>query len=127
MKRFSWNSSNLSLSTIFSLDPLDLKLLGLIKKLVICERLSGSTIIIKSLLKISPLRFPFFSRNFEYSYSVLTQSIFWDRLQSSSVTKDFKARSSALINALLSSILTNSGKLGSAVKYEFIKLQSWTK
>ena len=39
----------------FPEDPLDLILLGLLKEFVICQRLSDSILIIKSLLEIRPL------------------------------------------------------------------------
>ena len=44
---------------MFSMGPVDLILLGLLKEFVICERLSDSILIVKSLLKIFPLNFHF--------------------------------------------------------------------
>ena len=66
--------------------------LGILKQFVICERLSDSILMIKSLLEISPLKFSFPSKNFSWSYFVLIRSIFRDKLLSSSVSKDFSLK-----------------------------------
>ena len=55
-------------------------LLDLLKEFVICERLSDSILIIKSLLEILILKFSFFCRIFDWSYFALIRSIFRDKL-----------------------------------------------